>query len=110
MRKSVDSSEKTRNPRVEKEPDYDRAVDIITRYALKRLIAPDTIALITPIVMVGIVIGPIALGGMLIGAIITGPLLGLFQGNVGNTWDNAKKFIEKETSEVKIQKYTRHHS
>lgn len=75
-------------------PDYNRAVDIVTRYALKRLIAPGTIALITPIV-VGVILGPIALGGMLMGAIITGLLLGLFQGNVGNTWDNAKKFIEE---------------
>lgn len=74
-------------------PDYNRAVDIVTRYALKRLIAPGVLALIAPIV-VGAILGPIALGGMLMGAIITGLLLGLFQGNVGNTWDNAKKFIE----------------
>ena len=74
-------------------PDYNRAVDIVTRYALKRLIAPGVLALITPII-VGTFLGPIALGGMLMGAIITGLLLGLFQGNVGNTWDNAKKFIE----------------
>lgn len=75
-------------------PDYNRAVDIVTRYALKRLIAPGTIALVTPII-VGVLLGPIALGGMLMGSIITGLLLGLFQGNVGNTWDNAKKFIEE---------------
>jgi len=41
------------------------------------------------------VLGPYALGGMLFAAIITGLLLGLFQGNVGNTWDNAKKHIEE---------------
>ncbi len=75
-------------------PDYNRAVDIVTRYALKRLIAPGAIALVTPII-VGVLLGPIALGGMLMGSIITGLLLGLFQGNVGNTWDNAKKFIEE---------------
>ena len=75
-------------------PDYNRAVDIVTRYALKRLIAPGSMALITPII-VGVLLGPIALGGMLLGSIITGLLLGLFQGNVGNTWDNAKKYIEE---------------
>lgn len=75
-------------------PDYNRAVDIVTRYALKRLIAPGTIALVMPVI-VGVLLGPIALGGMLMGSIITGLLLGLFQGNVGNTWDNAKKFIEE---------------
>jgi len=74
-------------------PDYSRCVDIVTRYALKRLIPPGLIALLSPII-VGILLGPIALGGMLMGAIITGLLLGLFQGNVGNTWDNAKKYIE----------------
>lgn len=74
-------------------PDYAKCVDIVTRYALKRLVPPGLIALLSPII-IGVILGPIALGGALMGAIITGLLLGLFQGNVGNTWDNAKKFIE----------------
>lgn len=74
-------------------PDYGRAVGIVTSYALKRLILPGMIAIVAPLI-VGFVLGPSALGGMLAGAIVTGLVLGLFQGNVGNTWDNAKKYVE----------------
>ncbi|RLG86993.1 MAG: sodium-translocating pyrophosphatase, partial [Thermoprotei archaeon] len=74
-------------------PDYSRCVDIVTRYALKRLAPPGILALIAPI-LIGIFLGPTALGGALMSSIMVGLLLGLFQGNVGNTWDNAKKFIE----------------
>jgi len=74
-------------------PDYARAVQIVTRYALRRLVLPGAIALVAPLV-VGVTLGPAGLGGMLLGSIASGLLLGLFQGNVGNTWDNAKKFVE----------------
>ena len=74
-------------------PDYERAVSIVTRYAIRRLLLPGLLALLTPIVVGGL-LGLRALGGALLGAIATGILLGLFQGNVGNTWDNAKKYIE----------------
>ncbi|RLG78057.1 MAG: sodium-translocating pyrophosphatase [Thermoprotei archaeon] len=74
-------------------PDYARAVNIVTRYAIKRLLVPGIIALATPI-LVGSFLGLRALGGALLGATASGLLLGLFQGNVGNTWDNAKKHIE----------------
>ncbi len=50
-------------------------------------------AILAPII-VGILLGPSAMIGMVAGAIITGLLLGLFMGNVGNTWDNAKKYVE----------------
>ena len=75
-------------------PDYGRAVAIVTTYAIKRLITPGLLAILAPII-VGFVLGPYALAGALIAAIVTGLLLGLFQGNVGNTWDNAKKYIEE---------------
>lgn len=75
-------------------PDYGRAVDVVTRYAIKRLLIPGMIAIAVPIA-VGLLLGPYALAGTLAGAIISGLLLGLFQGNVGNTWDNAKKYIEE---------------
>jgi len=74
-------------------PDYGKAVAIVTSYAIKRLVVPGLIAIISPLV-VGFVLGPYALAGMLLAATISGLLLGLFQGNVGNTWDNAKKYIE----------------
>jgi len=74
-------------------PDYGKAVAIVTSYAIKRLVLPGLIAIVSPLV-VGFVLGPHALAGMLLAATISGLLLGLFQGNVGNTWDNAKKYIE----------------
>ncbi|RLG79415.1 MAG: sodium-translocating pyrophosphatase [Thermoprotei archaeon] len=75
-------------------PDYGRAVSIVTSYALKRLVKPGLLAIVAPLV-VGFVLGPYALAGTLLAATITGLLLGLFQGNVGNTWDNAKKYVEE---------------
>ncbi len=75
-------------------PDYGRVVAIVTSAAIKKLLLPGAVAIISPIV-VGFVLGPYALGGMLFSSIVTGLLLGLFQGNVGNTWDNAKKHIEE---------------
>jgi len=74
-------------------PDYARAVQIVTYYALRRLILPGVLALLAPLI-IGITLGPAALGGTLLGAVAGGLLLGLFQGNVGNTWDNAKKYVE----------------
>ncbi|MEM0453913.1 MAG: sodium-translocating pyrophosphatase [Sulfolobales archaeon] len=75
-------------------PDYGRVVSIVTSAAIKKLILPGVIAIVSPLI-VGFTLGPYALGGMLFSSIITGLLLGLFQGNVGNTWDNAKKHIEE---------------
>ena len=75
-------------------PDYGKAVSIVTSFALKRLIKPGLLAIVAPLV-VGFVLGPYALAGTLLAATITGLLLGLFQGNVGNTWDNAKKYVEE---------------
>jgi K(+)-stimulated pyrophosphate-energized sodium pump len=74
-------------------PDYARCVSITTTNALKQLIVPGLVAIVAPVI-VGFLLGPDGLIGMMAGAIITGLLLGLFQGNVGNTWDNAKKYIE----------------
>lgn len=74
-------------------PDYAQCVKITTNNALKKLILPGSVAIIAPL-LVGFLLGPDAIIGMIGGAIITGLLLGLFMGNVGNTWDNAKKFIE----------------
>ncbi len=75
-------------------PDYGKAVAIVTTYAIRRLITPGIMAIAAPLI-VGFVLGPYALAGTLLAAITSGLLLGLFQGNVGNTWDNAKKHIEE---------------
>ena len=75
------------------EPDAARAVDISTRGALRSMILPGTIAVLSPIVM-GALLGAEALGGMLAGSIAAGFLLALFMANAGGAWDNAKKWIE----------------
>jgi K(+)-stimulated pyrophosphate-energized sodium pump len=74
-------------------PDYAQCVRITTTNALKKLVLPGSVAIIAPLV-VGFLLGPAAIIGFIAGAIITGLLLGLFMGNVGNTWDNAKKYVE----------------
>jgi K(+)-stimulated pyrophosphate-energized sodium pump len=75
------------------EPDAARAVDISTRGALRSMMLPGAIAVLSPIV-VGVVLGAEALGGMLAGSIAAGFLLALFMANAGGAWDNAKKWVE----------------
>ncbi len=74
-------------------PDTARCVDISTRAALREMVLPGVVAVLTPGV-IGLVLGPAALGGMLAGATLVGVLLALFMANSGGAWDNAKKYIE----------------
>jgi K(+)-stimulated pyrophosphate-energized sodium pump len=74
-------------------PDYARCVDISTRTALKAMILPGLLAVVTPI-LVGLILGANALGGMLIGAIGSGFMMAVTMANAGGAWDNAKKWIE----------------
>jgi K(+)-stimulated pyrophosphate-energized sodium pump len=74
-------------------PDYARCVKISTNRALKEMIIPSLLAVVSPIV-VGLVLGPEALGGLLAGSIVSGFLLAVFLANAGGAWDNAKKYIE----------------
>jgi K(+)-stimulated pyrophosphate-energized sodium pump len=73
--------------------DYARCVDITTRAALREMIAPGLLAVLSPLV-VGLGLGKAALGGMLLGAIASGALLAIMMANAGGAWDNAKKLIE----------------
>ncbi len=74
-------------------PDYRACVDIVTKGALKEMILPGVIVIVTPIA-VGLILGAEAAGGMLMVATIVGVLMALFFNNGGGAWDNAKKFIE----------------
>ena len=75
-------------------PEYARCVDIATSAALRHMLVPGAIAVVSPVV-VGFVLGRAALAGMLMGATLCGVLLALFMSNSGGAWDNAKKLIEE---------------
>ncbi len=75
------------------EPDYARCVDISTKGALKAMVLPSLIMILSPFV-IAFIFGKEALGGMLTGATISGGLLAIFMANAGGAWDNAKKLIE----------------
>ncbi|MBC87337.1 MAG: sodium-translocating pyrophosphatase [Bdellovibrionaceae bacterium] len=74
-------------------PDTARCVEISTNAALKEMILPGLIAVISPVI-VGLVLGAQALGGMLAGGLLVGVVVALFMSNAGGAWDNAKKYIE----------------
>ena len=74
-------------------PDYARSVAICTTAAIKQMLLPGIITVLSPVV-VGILLGPIALAGFLVGAIACGLILAVTFANAGGSWDNAKKWIE----------------
>jgi len=75
-------------------PDYSKAIDIVTKSAIKEMVLPALVPVIIPLV-VGFVLGPEALGGLLVGVIVTGLFVAIAMATAGAAWDNAKKFIEE---------------
>jgi K(+)-stimulated pyrophosphate-energized sodium pump len=75
------------------EPDYNRCIDISTTAALREMLLPGFIAIITPL-LVGFVGGIEMLAGVLVGVTVSGVALATFMSNSGGAWDNAKKMIE----------------
>lgn len=76
-------------------PQYDKCVDISTSAALKSMLVPGLLAVVSPIV-IGLVLGKAALAGLLVGATVVGVLAAIQMSNSGGAWDNAKKYIESQ--------------
>ena len=74
-------------------PEYGRCVDISTKAALREMMLPGAITIITPII-IGFVMGAEALGAYMAGVAVSGVVWAIFQNNAGGAWDNAKKSFE----------------
>ena len=82
-----------RNPNYQ--PEYEKCVEISTKAALKEMILPGMMVMLTPIIA-GWLLGPKAVAGLLAGILVSGVQMATSSANAGGAWDNAKKYVEKE--------------
>ncbi|MCD5396264.1 MAG: sodium-translocating pyrophosphatase [Candidatus Pacebacteria bacterium] len=77
----------------QEKPDYKRAIDLVTKRALREMSFPAILVVVVPI-FIGVILGRVAVAGLIVGALGSGFLLALLMANSGAAWDNAKKYIE----------------
>ncbi len=75
-------------------PDYAKCVDISTKAALREMVIPALIAILSPVIA-GVLLGVQGLGGLLMGGLVSAIMLAVFMANSGGAWDNAKKLVEE---------------
>ncbi|MCX6352424.1 MAG: sodium-translocating pyrophosphatase [Bacteroidetes bacterium] len=75
------------------EADYQKCIEISTKAALRHMMLPGALAILSPVI-IGFTLGAAALGGFLAGVLVSGVMMAFFQSNAGGAWDNAKKMFE----------------
>eukprot|EP00934_Nitzschia_sp_Nitz4_P007767 Nitzschia sp. Nitz4//scaffold43_size134323//53283//55805//NITZ4_003297-RA/size134323-processed-gene-0.10-mRNA-1//1//CDS//3329551942//7757//frame0 len=83
-------------------PDYDACIQISTQASLKEMIPPGAMVIFTPL-LTGILFGVTAVSGLLVGALVASVQLAISMSNSGGAWDNAKKYIEKQSADSELK-------
>jgi len=90
------------NPKIktgEANPNYERCVQISTKSAIREMVLPGALVILTPLIT-GFIFGPKAIAGLLPGALVSGVQMAISASNTGGAWDNAKKYIESGKLEI----------
>ena len=83
-------------------PDYDACIAISTKASLKEMVPPGAMVIFTPL-LTGILFGVTAVSGLLVGSLIASVQLAVSMSNSGGAWDNAKKYIEKQSPDSELK-------